>query len=61
MLKDLLLHIRYPYTAGIIAVIWLGTAALVTLGKPAPVAQMIIFDIAATTLIAAIGFSSPRK
>ncbi len=62
MLKELMIHIRYPYTAGVIAMIWLGTALLVAISQAnSNVAQMVLINIAATTVIGIIGFSSPRK
>ena len=61
MLKDFLLHIRYPYTTGVIATIWLGTAMLGVLGSDSSISNMLVLNIIATTLIALIGFSSPRR
>lgn len=61
MRKDLLLHIRYPYTSGIIAAMWIGTAFLAAIDRSAPIASMLILDSVATTIIAIIGFSDPRK
>lgn len=61
MLKDLLLHIRYPYSAGVISTIWLGTALLISIDKNESIVPMLTLNIVATTIIAAIGFSSPRK
>lgn len=62
MLEELLLHIRYPYTAGVIATLWLGTAGLAVLGGPdTRVANMVLINIVSTTIIAVIGFSSSRR
>ena len=61
MLKNVIVHVRYPYTAGVIAVVWIGTAILVAIDESAPVVNMLILNVLATTLIASIGFSNPRK
>jgi len=59
MFKDLLVHVRYPYTAGVIATVWLGTAFLVSLNH-SKLLLMLVLDVAITTIIAIIGFSNPR-
>jgi hypothetical protein len=62
MLKELFLHIRYPYTCGVIATMWLGTAALAAIGNDsANVSDMVGVLVVATTIIAIVGFSSARK
>lgn len=61
MRKDLLLHVRYPYTTGIIAAMWIGTAFLAAIDRSAPIVTMLVLDSIATTIIALIGFSDPRK
>lgn len=61
MLKNVILHARYPYTAGIIAIIWVGTAVLIAFDSSAQVINMLTMNVIATTLVAAIGFSNPRK
>ena len=60
MLKDFLLFIKYPYTAGIIAVIWLGSVAMVALADDLSLIEVIITDLIATLLIALIGFSDKK-
>ena len=60
MLKDFLLFIKYPYTAGIIAVIWLGSVAMVALADDLSLIEVIIVDLVATLLIAIIGFSDKK-
>lgn len=60
MLKDFLLFIKYPYTAGIIAVIWLGSVAMVALADDLNLIEVIIVDLVATLLIAVIGFSDKK-
>ena len=60
MLKDFLLFIKYPYTAGIIAVIWIGSVIMVALADNLSLIEVIIIDLVATLLIALIGFSDKK-
>lgn len=60
-LKDLVLLIRYPYTATIIATIWIGTAFLVAINRNLPVVQLVVFNAFASILIALLGFPSPKR
>ena len=58
--KSLILHIKYPYTALVITIIWIGTAIIIGL-QPAPQAEFLIITTAITSLIiATVGFSSPK-
>jgi len=57
-LRDWVLQMRYPYTAGTIAVIWIGSALLAII-RPEISAQILISLVAVATLIvAAVGFSA---
>lgn len=55
-LREWILQVRYPYTAGFIAVIWIGTALFVVLSPAAPVEALVGFVAIATLIIALIGF-----
>jgi len=59
--KDLLIQVRYPYTAGIIATIWIGTAFLVAINRNLPVVQLVVLNCVASVLIALLGFPSPKR
>ena len=61
MFKDFLLFIKYPYTAGIIAVIWLGSAGFLALADDLDLIAIITLDLLATIIIAFIGFSDKRE
>lgn len=61
MLKDFLLFIKYPYTAGIIAVIWLGSAAFVALEQELDVVNIVIIDMLVSVLIAGFGFRGKKE
>lgn len=56
MVKDILLFIKYPYTAGVIGTIWLGSAILMALSSGLNAASIVIVNMLATVLLAAIGF-----
>ncbi len=60
MLKDFLLFIKYPYTAGIIAVIWIGSVIMVALADDLDLIQVVIIDLIITLLVAFIGFSDKK-
>ena len=58
---NLVFQVRYPYTAAVIAIIWLGTATLLAITPSLPIEQFVIINSIATIIIAAIGFTSPRR
>jgi hypothetical protein len=57
MLKDFILFIKYPYTAGVIATVWLGTALLIAINGNLPIVKMVIIDMFVSVLIAIFGFN----
>jgi hypothetical protein len=60
-LKEWVIQLRYPYTAGVIAVMWIGTALLAIM-RPEVSTQVLISLVALSTLIVAfVGFSSSRR
>lgn len=61
MFKDFLLFLKYPYTAGIIAVVWLGSAGFLALADNLVIIQVIGVDLLATLIIASIGFSDRKE
>jgi hypothetical protein len=58
MLKDIILFIKYPYTAGVIATIWLGSAVLMALNSQLDAVKIVIIDVFTSVLLAFIGFGS---
>ena len=56
MFKDFILFIKYPYTAGVVATIWVGSAVLVGIDNQLPFLKIIIINCVVTYLIAVIGF-----
>lgn len=61
MLKDFILFIKYPYTAGVIATIWLGSAALLAINRDLPMVKIVILDMFASVFIAYMGFSGKKE
>lgn len=61
MLRDIVLFIKYPYTAGVIATIWLGSAALLALSDHLPMVGIVAIDMLASVFIAFIGFSGKSE
>ncbi len=58
--KNIILHIKYPYTALIIAVMWIGMAIILTY-EPAKNFEILFLATSVSTLIIAlIGFRSPK-
>lgn len=61
MLKDFILFIKYPYTAGVIATIWLASAALVAINRSLPLVSIVMVNMIASVIIAFIGFSGQQN
>ncbi len=58
--KKLVFQVRYPYTAGVLATIWLGTATLLAIDNSIQLKPLVFADCAASIIIALLGFSSRR-
>lgn len=61
MFKEFLLFIKYPYTAGVIATMWLGTAALLAIDQKLPLIKLVTINLVATVVIAAFGFRGKKE
>lgn len=61
MLKEFILFIKYPYTAGVIATIWLGSAVLMAINHDLPIVLMVIIDTAVSVVISAVGFTGSKE
>lgn len=59
-MRDWLMQVRYPYTAGVIGVIWLGTALFSLSVEDVPIELLVIMSAFATLIVAAVGFASKR-
>ncbi len=60
-LKALLLQIRYPYTAGVLALLWLSTALLLVIEPSLPLKELVVLVALASCFVAVIGFSNPKR
>jgi hypothetical protein len=61
MLREVILFIKYPYTAGVIATIWLGTAVLLAINQDLPGIRMVTLDVIISVVIASIGFTGKKE
>lgn len=61
MLKEFILFIKYPYTAGVIATIWLGSAAMVAINKDLPLIRIVMINMVVSIIIAAFGFRGKKE
>ena len=61
MFREFLLLIKYPYTAGIVAVIWLGSAAFLALADDLEIIRVVLIDLVATIIIAILGFNDKKE
>ena len=61
MLKEFLLFIKYPYTAGVIGVIWLGSAAILAIDPKLPLVRVVIIDMLVSIVIAGFGFRGKKE
>jgi glucose-6-phosphate-specific signal transduction histidine kinase len=59
-MKNLVLHIKYPYTAVTIAVMWLGIAIIIGLQQSADMELLVIATVVSSLIVAIIGFASPK-
>jgi len=55
-MKEFLLFIKYPYTAGVIGIIWLGSAALLAIDGKLPLVRVVIINMFMSIIIAGFGF-----
>ncbi len=58
-LKNLMLHIKYPYTALIISVMWIGMAIIIS-KQPDHLETLVFATAICTLIVAGIGFKSPK-
>lgn len=61
MLKEFMLFIKYPYTAGVIATIWLGSAILMAINRDLPSIKIVIIDMIVSVIIAGFGFAGKAQ
>jgi len=59
-LKNIILHIKYPYTALIISIMWIGMAFIVTSQQGENLETLIAATAISTLIVAIIGFRTPK-
>lgn len=55
-MKEFLLFIKYPYTAGVIGIIWLGSAGLLAIDGNLPLVRVVMVNMIVSVVIAGFGF-----
>lgn len=61
MLKDFILFIKYPYTAGVIGIVWLGSAALMAIDRNLPFIRMVTINMVLSIIISIFGFRGKKE
>ena len=61
MFKEFLLFIKYPYTAGVIATMWLGSAAILAIDRELPLVRIVMINMIVTIIVAAFGFRGKKE
>lgn len=61
MLNALIVYVKYPSAAGIIAAIWFGSGILMLIDRQLPVITMTAFNIVVSLIIGFIGFRVDKK
>lgn len=57
MLKNgMVALVKYPWTAAIIGLVWLGSAALLVLDDQLPVLNIVVTNMVVTLIMAVVGF-----
>ena len=56
-----MLFIKYPYTAGVIATIWLGSAILMAINRDLNAIDIVGIDMIASVIIAGFGFNGKTQ
>ncbi len=59
-MKELLLFVKHPYTAIIIATLWLGTAALIAIDTKLPIIKMVLINMVASLIMSTVGFKTKK-
>jgi hypothetical protein len=61
MFKDIILFVKYPYTAGVIATMWLGTAIILAINQDLDVINVVLLNMAASCVVALLGFRGGQE
>ncbi len=61
MYREFLLFIKYPYTAGVIGIIWIGSAALLAIDRDLPLVGIVSINMIASVIVAGFGFRGKKE
>jgi hypothetical protein len=61
MLKEFILFIKYPYTAGVIGIVWLGSAALMAIDENLPFIRIVVINMVLSIVISVFGFRGKKE
>ena len=61
MIKEILLFIKYPYTAGVIATIWLGSAILMAISSGVNGLHIVMINVFVSVVVAVFGFGGKES
>jgi len=61
MVKEIILFIKYPYTAGVIATVWLGSAILMAISRGVNGLHIVVINVFVSVVIAGIGFGGKEE
>ena len=56
MFRDMLFLVKHPYTAGIIATMWIGTAVIFLIERNVDIVGVILWTMVASLVVAVLGF-----
>ena len=60
MFSEILLFVKHPYAAGVIAVQWIASTILFALDRDLPIISIVMINMAASFTVAIFGFRSKR-
>jgi hypothetical protein len=60
MFKDIALYIKHPYTAGTIAIIWIGTLGIYATDQKLPIVKMVFINTISSLILSFVGFRPSR-
>jgi hypothetical protein len=61
MFKEIILFVKYPYTAGVIATMWLGTDVILAINQDLDVINVVLLNMAASCVVALLGFRGGQE
>jgi len=58
--SEIILFVKHPYAAGVIAVQWIASTILFALDRDLPIIRIVMFNMATSFIVAMFGFRSKR-